>query len=188
VTLTLTVRADEPAGPARLLAAALLVLVLWGAGASVPAAVASDEGPSGSHCVEAEEAAARAADDEDEDEDAAPRFTPAFYAQMFTIDASLDGLERRRLPVAIEEVCDVPAPFAQQAAKLAGADGVALVSKATAVWRDRKLLHGTAATRALSGADTAVLRVRLAPLRRWSRDEDGEKVPTFRSRRIVVTD
>ena len=82
--------------------------------------MAGDDGPSGSHCVEAEEAAAHAVDDEGEDEDAPPKFTSAFLTQTFTIDASLDGLERRRLPIAIEEICDVPAPLAHQAAQLAG--------------------------------------------------------------------
>jgi hypothetical protein len=45
-----------------------------------------------------------------------------------------------------------------------------------------------AAVTALDGADTAVLRVRLAPRRTWGENEDGGKVPTFTARRITITD
>jgi hypothetical protein len=41
---------------------------------------------------------------------------------------------------------------------------------------------------ALDRADTAVLRVRLAPGRRWAEDEDGDKVAALAARRITITD
>jgi hypothetical protein len=47
--------------------------------------------------VVAEEAGARAAGG---DEDRPPKFTRAFYARVFTIDASLDGLDGKQLPIA----------------------------------------------------------------------------------------
>jgi hypothetical protein len=56
------------------------------------------------------------------------------------------------------------------------------------VWLDRTPLEGDAAVAALDGPDTALLRVRLARQRRWSEDEDGDKVPTFTARRITITD
>ena len=90
--------------------------------------------------------------------------------------------------MSIEEVCDVPKALTKQAGQLAGTDGIALLSARTSVWLDRTPLQGSAAVSALDGADTAVLRVRLAPRRRWSEDEDGDKVPTFATRRITITD
>jgi hypothetical protein len=166
------------------------VIVLAGAAALVFAlghgtlAAAGGDQPASKPCVGAEEASAHAADDEG----APPKFSSAFYRHTFTLDASLDGLDGKQLPVSIEEVCDVPKALAKQAAQLAGTDGIALLSTRTTVWQDQAPLHGDEAVTALDGADTAVLRVRLAPQRRWGEGEDGEKVPTFAARRITITD
>jgi hypothetical protein len=142
----------------------------------------------GRHCVGAEEASARVAADGDEDEGVPPTFSRSFYAHTFTLDTSLDGLDGAQLPMSIEQVCGVPKALTRQAARLAGADGIALISAATTVWVDRTPLQGQAALAALDGADTALVRVRLAPQRRWGADEDGDKVPTFTARRITITD
>jgi hypothetical protein len=159
------------------------------AGTAVTPAVADgSDHPAARRCVGAEEASARAADDGNEDEGAPPKFSSAFYARTFTLDASLDGLDGKELPISIEEVCDVPKALTKQAAQLAGTDGIALLSAHTSVWLDRTPLQGDAAVSALNGADTAVLRVHLAPLRHWGEDEDGDKVPTFATRRITITD
>ena len=158
------------------------------AAAAPPVTASGSDQPSAKRCVGAEEATARAADDGNEDEGAAPKFSSAFYTRTLTLDASLDGLDGKQLPMSIEEVCDVPKALTKQAAQLAGTDGIALLSTSTTVWLDRKVLQGDAATTALDGADTAVLRVHLAPQRRWGEDEDGDKVPTFTARRITITD
>ena len=76
----------------------------------------------------------------------------------------------------------------KQAAQLAGADGIALLLRQTTYWQGETQLEGPAATTALDGADTAVLRVRLARPKAWGEDEDGGKVATFRTRRIEITD
>ncbi len=99
-----------------------------------------------------------------------------------------DGLDGKELPVSIEETCDVAKALTKQAAQPAGIDGIALLSTRTSVWLDRTPLQGDAAVAALDGADTALLRVRLARQRRWSEDEDGDKVPTFTARRTTITD
>jgi hypothetical protein len=164
------------------------------ANAAAPASVRGSDQPAAKDCVSAEEAGAHVAGDDNEpagggeEEGAEPTFTPAFYARTFTLDASLDGMDGEQLPISIEEVCDIPKPMSEQALKLAGADGVALVSTHTSVWLDRKRLQGRTAATALDGADTAVLRVRLAPQRRWREDEDGNKVATFTTRRITIND
>jgi hypothetical protein len=150
--------------------------------APAASARASSDQPTGKKCVTAEEAAAHTAGD------APPRFTSAFYARTFTLNASLDGMDGTQLPISIEEVCDIPKSLTKQAVQLAGTDGVALLSTRTTVWLDRQQLRGDAALVALDGADTAVLRVRLAPQPRWGEDEDGSRVPTFTARRITITD
>jgi hypothetical protein len=140
-------------------------------------------------CVSAEEASVHAAGDSSgEDEDAPPKFTAAFYARLFTLDVSVDGVDGSELPVSIEEVCQVPRSLKKQAAQLAGADGVALLLRRTTVWEGPTLLTGESAATALDGADTALLRVRLARPRRWREDEDGNRVPTFRAGRVEITD
>jgi hypothetical protein len=137
------------------------------------------------NCVAAEEAVAHKSGG---DENGPPTFTPAFYARTLTLNASLDGLDGKQLPVSIEEVCSVPKSLRKQAIQLAGGDGIALISSRTSVWQDGKHLRGDAATGAVDGADTALLRVRLAPLTQWGEDEDGNKVATFIAKRILITD
>lgn len=125
---------------------------------------------------------------EGEDEGAPPRFSAAFFRLVFTLDVSLDGADGRELPISIEAVCDIPRASAREAGQLAGADGVALLLPRTTVWQGRTLLQGRAVTTALDGADTATMRVRLARRQAWREDEDGNRVATFRARRIVITD
>jgi hypothetical protein len=129
-----------------------------------------------------------AGDSGEEDEDAPPKFSRAFYRLTFTLEVSLDGLDGRDLPVSVEEVCDIPRARAKEAVQLAGADGVAVVYAKTKVWLDGSRLLGPAARSAIGGADTATLRVRLASPRSWREDEDGAKVPTFRTLRVLITD
>jgi hypothetical protein len=188
-------RPDVVPGRSRLAIALAAIAVALGHGTHVAAAATArasgTDQPAGKSCVSAEEAAAHPAadgDDGNDDEGAPPKFSSAFATHTFTLDASLDGADGNQLPISIEEVCDVPKALAKQAAQLAGADGVALLSTRTSVWLDKQLLQTDAAASALDGADTAMLRVRLAPQRRWSEDEDGDKVATFMARRITITD
>jgi hypothetical protein len=155
------------------------------AAATTPARASGGDPPPGKSCVTAEEAGARAAGGDDA---APPKFGAAFYALTFTLDASLDGLDGKRLPVSIEVVCDIPPALKKQAVQLAGGDGIAVIAARTRIRQGDTRLLGRAATRALDGADTADLRVRLAPLCRWGVDEDGNKVPTFRTRGVTITD
>ena len=176
-----------------LVAGALALLVALGQSTPAPAAasvsVRFGDQPTGKKCVSADEASARAAGDSGgEKEDAPPKFRPAFYRRVFTLDVSLDGMDGRELPVSIEEVCDIPKVHAKDAAQLAGADGVALLFPSTSVWQGPTLLGGPAAETAIDGADTATLTVRLARPWSWRQDEDGSPVATFRTRRIEVTD
>ena len=122
------------------------------------------------------------------DEDAPPTFSEAFYATTITLDASADGLAAGQLPISIEEVCDVPANLAAEAAQLIGGDGVAIVDASTSVYQAGVLLQGQAATTAVAGADTALIRARLMRPETWSQDEDGTPVPTFEAIRIDITD
>ena len=120
--------------------------------------------------------------------DAPPTFSSAFYAITITLKASADGLDGHKLPISIDEVCDVPKPLAQEAAQLAGGDGVAIVGPDTKVFDGDTLLEGQAATTALAGADTVTLRARLKRPSKWAQDEDGQPVPTFAASRIKITD
>ena len=72
---------------------------------------------------------------------------------------------------------------------LAGGDGVALLMARTTVWQGDNELTGEDAATAVDGADTAILRVRLVRSQaKWSQDEDGNPVPTFRTGRLGITD
>jgi hypothetical protein len=182
-----TVRPMIRATASPLLAGVVALAIALGqsspAAAVTPASASGSDPPAAKNCVNAKEAGAHASGG------AAPlRFTAAFYARVFTLDASLDGLNGKQLPVSIQDVCDIPRSLTSQAVQLAGADGVALLSARTSVWLGARQLRGRAATTAVGGADTAVLRVRLAPRRRWVADEDGVKVATFLARRITITD
>jgi len=123
-----------------------------------------------------------------EDEDAPPKFSNSFYRRWFTMDASTDGFEAPELPVSIETVCDLPKRFAKEGDQLSGADGVAIVSSRTRIFKDGKQLSGSTGTAEVEGADTVSLKVRLFRPNRWREDEDGAKIPTFRARRLDITD
>jgi hypothetical protein len=123
-----------------------------------------------------------------EDEDAPPKFSNSFHRRWFTMDASTDGFEAPELPVSIEAVCDLPKRLTKQGDQLSGADGVAVVSSRTLIMKDGSVLSGDTGTAELDGADTASLKVRLFRPNHWREDEDGNKIPTFRVRRIDITD
>lgn len=119
----------------------------------------------------------------------APRnLRPAFYKRAVTLVVSVDGLHGQDLPISIEAVCGVPEKLAKGAARVAGADGVALRLPRTTVWKNRALKIGTAATALINGADTALVRGRLTRPSAWRQDEDGSRITTFRASRIVVVD
>jgi len=177
--------------PARVALAAAVVLLATSA--SRPAEAAPPGARTAHVCVDEQstEASARAAGDGPgggEDEGAPPAFTPGFFRHTYTLDVSMDGADGQDIPVSVEEVCDVPPTYAKQAAQLAGADGVAALQAHTEVWQGRTRLLGPSAEAALDGADTATIRTRLLPVRSWREDEDGDPVPTFAARRIVITD
>jgi hypothetical protein len=166
-------------------AARLLLLVL---AMAVPATFAPAAHAARNCVMGGEDRLSAAGDSGEEDEDAPPRFSAAFYRLTFTLEASLDGLDGRDLPVSIEEVCGIPRARAKEALQLAGADGVAVILSGTKVWLGHSRLLGPAARSAIGGADTATLRVRLARPRSWREDEDGGRVPTFRTLRVQITD
>jgi hypothetical protein len=151
---------------------------------AAPGASAGTDKPAGKRCVAAEEAVIRPAGSDE----GPPKFTAAFYRHIYTLDVSLDGADGKELPISIETVCDVPKSLGKQAAQLSGSAGVARMLQRTQIWQDDTLLTGTEATTALDGADTASLRVRLIKPPKWSEDEDGEPLPTFRAGRIEITD
>jgi hypothetical protein len=105
-----------------------------------------------------------------------------------TLVVSVDGLHGQELPISVEAVCDVPEKLAKGAARLAGADRVALRLPRTTVWENRALKIGPAATASINGADAALVRGRLTRPSAWRKDEDGSRIPTFRASRIVVMD
>jgi hypothetical protein len=157
--------------------AALAVLAV-GAGLS-PA-----PSPAAGRCVGAEDAAVHASGDDE----GPPSFRPAFYRRLLVLEVSLDGADGAELPIAIEEVCNVSRRLRGQAEQLAGGEGVAQLLARTIVWRGRARVPPRAAARALDGADTATIWVRLRQQRHWRDDEDGDPVPTFRTERIEITD
>jgi hypothetical protein len=166
------------------LASAFALAACPPARASTPARASGSDQPAGKNCVAAQEARVRAAGDSG----GAMKFSAAFYKRMYSLDVSLDGMEGPDLPISIETVCDVPKARRKEAAQLAGNDGVAKVLGRTQIWQNGTLLTGTEATTALDGADTATMRVRLTRPPTWSKDEDGNAVPTFRAGRIEITD
>jgi hypothetical protein len=162
---------------------AFLLLAVSVAAIVLPISARAGE-PAAKGCVGAEEASAHAAGDDE----APPKFSRAMYRRRFTLEVSLDGADGRELPISIEAVCGLPKRRAKEAAALAGNDGIALLLPRTEIWLDGTRLSGTDAATAIDGADTAILRVRLVRPRAWREDEDGGRIPTFRTGRIDITD
>lgn len=159
-------------------------LVALGAALAVGAGLSPSPAPAAGHCVGAEEALVHAAGEDG----GPPRFTPAFYRRLLVLEVSLDGADGAELPISIEEVCNVPKRLRRQAAQLSGGEGVAVLLARTTVWRGAAQVPPEDVAGALDGADTASLRVRLRPPSAWRSDEDGNRVPTFRTGMIEITD
>jgi hypothetical protein len=140
--------------------------------------------PAAVHCVDgsAEEAQVAGSDE------GPPKFTPDFFHHRMTIDASIDGLDQNTLPISIETICGLPRSLDQQAAGLAGGDGITVITSRTSVWKDGERLAAARKLVELDSADTVKLRGRLLEQRSWKPDEDGDALPTFTASRIVITD
>ena len=136
------------------------------------------------YCVGAEEARVHTSGEDG----GPPKFTAAFYKRLLVLEVSLEGADRAEVPISIEEVCNVPKRFKKQATQLAGGEGVALLLARTAVWQGAHQVTRDGVAAAIDGADTASLRVRLRQPSAWREDEDGNKVPTFRTGRLEITD
>jgi hypothetical protein len=134
-------------------------------------------------CVTTDEAKAAGSD-----ESGPPRFSAAFRRTSITLDVSLDGMDGRKLPISIEDVCKVPPKLVNEAKQLSGTDGVAFVYSSTRIVKGGHVVAKRRRKAELSGADTAAVVARLAQTRDWSKDEDGTAVPTFRASRIDLTD
>jgi Ca2+-binding RTX toxin-like protein len=121
--------------------------------------------------------------------DVPPVFSDAFFAITMTLNVSADGLTGDEIPIAIEEVCDVPPALEAEAGQLVGGDGIALVGPDTKVFdATGQQLEGDAATTALAGADALTLRARLKRPAQWRQNEKGDGVPTFETSRADITD
>jgi hypothetical protein len=179
----------DPADDAKVKGCEIVKIVKAGAPGApgvpgVPGATGAPGGPKVCAAPPEDAGLARVAQD-----DPPPTFSNAFYAITTTITASADGMTGTELPISIEGVCDVPQSLATEAAHLVGGDGVALVSPATKVFdATGQQLTGAAATTALAGADTVVLKAQLERPAQWRLDEDGEPVPTFSTSRADITD
>jgi hypothetical protein len=158
-------------------------LATLGAALAVGAALSPSPATAAAHCVEAEEAVVHASGDDD-----GPRFRPAFYGRLLVLEVSIDGADGAQLPIAIEQVCNVSRRLREQAAQLAGGQGEAMLLARTTVWRGHARVPTERAARALDGADTAWVWVRLRQRRTWRDDRDGNPVPSFWTERIQITE
>jgi hypothetical protein len=117
----------------------------------------------------------------------APQFSDGFFRTKIGLDVSTDGFGKRDLAISIEAVCNVPQAYANQAAQLAGSDGVAVVYASTRVYKGKRRLRGATRRAELAGADTMHLTVRLWRPKHWRAGED-DRVPTFTAQRADITD
>jgi uncharacterized protein YkwD len=146
---------------------------------------AGHSGSGGRKCVQEQEARPYARGD-----GPPPQFSDGFYELKLKLDTSVDGIDRRtlELPISIEQICNVPQQFLKEARQLGGADGVAKLDGDTKVVKNKQVLEGEAALRAIDGADTAKVKGYLAQPDEWGSDEDGNKVATFLARKVRITD
>jgi hypothetical protein len=154
-------------------------LVALGAALAAGAGLSSSPAPAAGHCVGAEEAVF--------DDDDRPEFGPAFYGRLLLLEVSLDRADDAGLPISIEKVCNVPRRLREEAAQLAGGEGVALLLAGATVRWGHAQVPARAVARALDRADTAVLTARLRRRRAWRKYEVGDPVPTFTTDRITIT-
>jgi hypothetical protein len=115
--------------------------------------------------------------------DAAPAFDRKFINRVWKFVVELDSVEEGKLEVTIGKVLNLPKRFRSQDDELIDESAIVLLERKARVYEDGKRVSKDA----LEDVD-GNLRVqgKLLPPRKWQEDEDGEKVPTVRAKKVYI--
>jgi hypothetical protein len=112
-----------------------------------------------------------------------PQFDPRFINRVWKFNVAVDGYESGKLTVTIERVLNLPSRFRTQDDEIVDESALVLVSSSVRVYEDGKRVRKSI----LEDADgVAKIHGKLLRPDKWQADEDGEKVPTLRARKIYL--
>ena len=102
-------------------------------------------------------------------------FNPGFLTRVWKFKAEVTAFESDRLEITIEKILNLPKRFAAQDDELLDQDAIVLMSRKVKVRGD------------LDEAEAVQVHGKLLRQDKWSKDEDGEPVPTIRAKKVIVT-
>jgi hypothetical protein len=112
-----------------------------------------------------------------------PQFESRFINRVWKFEVAVDGYETGKLQVTIDKVLNLPSRFRTQDDQIVDESAIVLVSGSVRVYDGNERVRVSE----LEDADgTARIHGKLLRPDKWQADEDGEKVPTIRARKIYL--
>jgi hypothetical protein len=112
-----------------------------------------------------------------------PTFSRGLMNRVWKFEVEVDSVQPGRLEVTIGKVLNLPARFRTQEDELVDAAAVALFDAKTRVYEGGQRVHGSR----LEDADGTVrLQGKLLSPQKWAEDEDGDRVPTIRVKKVFL--
>jgi hypothetical protein len=112
-----------------------------------------------------------------------PQFESRFINRVWKFEVSVDGYASGKLHVTIGRILNLPSRFRTQDDEIVDESAIVLVSSSVRVYEDGRRVGNAN----LDDADgTAKIHGKLLRPDKWQEDEDGEKVPTIRARKIYL--
>lgn len=113
----------------------------------------------------------------------APSFARGFLNRVWKFDVSIDDATPGKMSITIDKVLNLPKRYAAQDDDLIDEDAVVLIGSSVRVYRDGKRVSKSE----LADGDTARVQGKLLPPVKWQSDEDDQKVPTIRAKKIYLS-
>ena len=112
-----------------------------------------------------------------------PQFSNGFINRIWKFNVSVDGYESGKLQVTIESILNLPRRFRTQDDDIVDESAIVLVSGSVRVYEDG---HRVSVSELEHADGNAKVHGKLLRPDKWQEDEDGEKVPTLRARKIYL--
>lgn len=112
-----------------------------------------------------------------------PSFARGFLNRVWKFDVSIDDVTSGKMSITIEKVRNLPKRYAAQDDDLVDEDAIVLLGSSVRVYRDGKRVSKSQ----LDDAEAGRVQGKLLPPRKWQSDEDEQKVPTIRAKKIYLS-
>lgn len=112
-----------------------------------------------------------------------PSFARGFLNRVWKFNVSIDDAKPSKMSVTIDKVLNLPKKYAAQDDDLVDEDAIVLVGSSVRVYRDGKRVSKSE----LNDDEKARVQGKLLPPHKWQSDDDDQKVPTIRAKKIYLS-